>query len=46
MLKVITAITFATVMLVGCETVKGVGKDVSNAGGAVTGSAEATQEKM
>ncbi len=46
MIKVITAITFVTLMLTGCETMKGMGKDVSSAGNAVTGSATATQEKM
>ncbi|MBC7752370.1 MAG: entericidin A/B family lipoprotein [Candidatus Saccharibacteria bacterium] len=33
-------------MLAGCETVKGVGKDVSSAGSVVTGSAAETQQKM
>jgi len=46
MLKVIAAVTFATIMLAGCETVKGVGKDVSSAGSVVTGTASETQQKM
>lgn len=46
MLKVIAAVTFATIMLAGCETVKGVGKDVSSAGHVVTGTASDTQQKM
>jgi entericidin B len=46
MLKIIAAVAFATIMLTGCETVKGMGKDVSSAGSVVTGSAAETQEKM
>ena len=46
MIKVIAAVTFATIMLAGCETVKGVGKDVSSAGSAVTTTAAQTQDKM
>jgi entericidin B len=41
--------TFAiigTVLLAGCNTFKGLGKDVSKAGEAVTGTAEKTQQKL
>jgi predicted small secreted protein len=46
MLKVITAVAFATVMLAGCETLKGAGHDVSNAGHVVTDTADHTQKTM
>jgi entericidin B len=46
MFKVITAVAFATVMLAGCDTVKGAGQDVSTAGHVVTGAAQSTQDKM
>ena len=46
MIKVITAITFATLMLTGCETMKGAGHDVSSAGHVVTDTAQNTQDKM
>jgi predicted small secreted protein len=44
MLKVITAAAFATLLLTGCNTVKGMGEDVSSAGHVVTGAAAETQE--
>jgi predicted small secreted protein len=46
MIKVITAVAFATVMLAGCETMKGAGQDVSSAGHVVTDAAQNTQDKM
>ncbi|MBC7752373.1 MAG: entericidin A/B family lipoprotein [Candidatus Saccharibacteria bacterium] len=46
MIKVITAVAFATVMLAGCETMKGAGQDVSSAGHVVTDTAKNTQDKM
>jgi predicted small secreted protein len=46
MLKVIAAAAFATLLLTGCNTMKGMGEDVSSAGHAVTGSAAATQDNM
>ena len=40
-------LAIATMMVfTGCNTVKGIGKDVSRAGTAVTDSAEKTQDKM
>ncbi|AXI03346.1 entericidin A/B family lipoprotein [Aquirhabdus parva] len=46
MIKVIAAAALATMLLTGCNTMKGVGQDVSSAGQAVTGSAEKTQDKL
>lgn len=46
MLKVITAAAIAALMLTGCDTMKGMGEDVSSAGNAVTGAATTTQDKM
>ena len=46
MLKVITAAAIAALMLTGCNTMKGMGEDVSSAGHAVTNTAATTQDKM
>ncbi len=45
-IKVIAIALLTTFVLAGCNTMKGVGKDVSSAGDAVTGTAEKTQDKM
>lgn len=42
-----TSFAIATMLIfTGCNTVKGIGKDVSKAGDAVTNTAERTQEKI
>ena len=47
MKKIMTVCGFiAVVVLTGCNTVKGFGKDVSKAGDKVTNTAERTQDKM
>jgi predicted small secreted protein len=46
MLKVIVAVAFSAMLLTGCNTVKGMGKDVSATGDAVTGTAQSTQNKL
>ncbi len=46
MIKVIVAVAFSTLLLAGCNTMKGVGKDVAATGDAVTGAAANTQSKM
>ncbi len=46
MIKVIAAAALATMLLTGCNTMKGVGKDVSATGEAVTGTAAKTQDKL
>jgi len=46
MIKVIVAVAFSTMLLAGCNTVKGMGKDVSATGDAVTDTAQTTQNKM
>lgn len=46
MSKVIAAIALAAVVLTGCNTIKGFGKDVSKAGDKVSDTATTTQEKM
>lgn len=46
MLKIIAATAIATLMLTGCNTIKGMGEDVSSAGHVVTGTAANTQDKM
>ena len=46
MIKIIAAAALATLMLTGCNTMKGAGEDVSGAGHVVTGTAAATQDKM
>jgi entericidin B len=46
MIKVIAAAALATMLLTGCNTMKGVGQDVSSAGQAVTGTAEKTADKL
>ena len=47
-MKKLIALTGLTliVALTGCNTFKGVGKDISKGGEAVTNSAEKTQQKM
>ena len=47
MMKIILAASvMVAFVLTGCNTFKGVGKDVSRAGDAVTNTAEKTQNKM
>ncbi|MBI1450952.1 MULTISPECIES: entericidin A/B family lipoprotein [Acinetobacter] len=46
MKKIIAASLLVAFALAGCNTVKGVGKDVSKAGQAVTGTAEKTSEEI
>ena len=47
MKKIITVLGLVTVVvLTGCNTVKGLGKDVSKAGDKVTDTAERTQQKL
>jgi predicted small secreted protein len=43
MLKIIAAAAFATLLLTGCNTMKGMGEDVSSAGHVVTGTAANAQ---
>lgn len=44
---IFNAFVLATVvMFTGCNTVKGIGQDVSKAGDAVTNTAERTQDKI
>ena len=46
MKKVIIASLAAMFVLTGCNTFKGLGKDVSSAGNAVTGTAQEVQNKI
>ena len=46
MIKILAASVMVAFVLTGCNTFKGVGKDVSRAGDAVTNTAEKTQNKM
>ena len=46
MKKILAASIITAFVLTGCNTFKGVGKDVSSAGNAVTKTAEKTQDKM
>ncbi|MEB3754855.1 entericidin A/B family lipoprotein [Acinetobacter sp. MD2(2019)] len=46
MKKVLLTSIAVAFILAGCNTVKGVGQDVSKAGNAVTNTAEKTQQKM
>ncbi|MDV2467590.1 entericidin A/B family lipoprotein [Acinetobacter chinensis] len=46
MKKVLAASLMVAFVLTGCNTVKGVGKDVSKAGDAVTSTAEKTENKL
>ena len=46
MKKILAASFVMALVLTGCNTVKGVGKDVSKAGEAVTGTAEKTSEEI
>lgn len=46
MKKILAASVMVAFVLTGCNTFKGVGKDVSKAGDAVTNTAEKTQNKM
>ncbi|ENV55713.1 putative small secreted protein [Acinetobacter baylyi] len=46
MKKILAASVMVAFVLTGCNTFKGVGKDVSRAGDAVTNTAEKTQNKM
>ena len=44
--KVILASVMMAFVLTGCNTFKGIGKDVSKAGDAVTNTAEKTEQKL
>lgn len=46
MKKILAVSLLMTFILTGCNTVKGVGKDVSKAGEAVTNTAENTSEEI
>ncbi|MBJ9986263.1 entericidin A/B family lipoprotein [Acinetobacter sp. S40] len=46
MKKILVASMMVAFVLTGCNTFKGVGKDVSKAGDAVTNTAQKTQDKM
>ncbi|MEK5766530.1 MULTISPECIES: entericidin A/B family lipoprotein [Acinetobacter] len=46
MKKILATSLILAFVLTGCNTVKGVGKDVSKAGEAVTGTAEKTSDKI
>ena len=46
MKKILVASIMAALVLTGCNTFKGFGKDVSKAGDKVTQTAERTQNKM
>lgn len=46
MKKLIIASIAAVFVLTGCNTFKGIGKDVSSAGDKVTNTAQKTQDKM
>ncbi|WP_171263485.1 entericidin A/B family lipoprotein [Acinetobacter silvestris] len=46
MKKILATCLIMTFVLTGCNTFKGVGKDVSKAGHAVTNSAEKVENKM
>ena len=46
MKKILAASFMVAFVLTGCNTVKGVGKDVSKAGDAVTNTAEKTSEEI
>ena len=45
-MKVIAAIALVGMVLTGCNTMKGFGKDVSKTGDAVTNTAQKTQNKI
>ncbi|KAB0630247.1 entericidin A/B family lipoprotein [Acinetobacter gandensis] len=44
--KILAASLLVAFVLTGCNTVKGVGKDVSKAGDAVTNTAEKTSDEI
>ncbi|ENV12951.1 entericidin A/B family lipoprotein [Acinetobacter schindleri] len=46
MKKILATSLILAFVLTGCNTVKGVGKDVSKAGEAVTGTAEKTSDEI
>ena len=46
MKKILAASLMVAFVLTGCNTVKGVGQDVSKAGDAVTNTAEKTSEEI
>jgi predicted small secreted protein len=46
MSKLIAAVALAAVVLAGCNTVKGMGKDLERGGEKVQGAAAETQQKM
>ena len=46
MKKILATSLLLTFILTGCNTIKGMGKDVSSAGNAVSNTAEKTQDKI
>ncbi|MEY2864356.1 MAG: hypothetical protein RLY58_2063 [Pseudomonadota bacterium] len=46
MSKMIAVVALAAVVLTGCNTIKGIGKDVERGGEKVQGAAAETQHKM
>ena len=46
MSKLIASVALATVVLTGCNTIKGMGKDVQRGGEKVQQAASETQQKM
>lgn len=46
MSKLIASVALATVVLTGCNTIKGMGKDVERGGEKVQQAASETQQKM
>lgn len=46
MSKIIAAVALATMVLTGCNTIKGMGKDVQRGGEKVQQAAADTQQKM
>ena len=46
MKKILVASIMVAFVLTGCNTFKGMGKDVSSAGDAVTNTAQKTQDKI
>jgi len=46
MKKILAASMFLAIVLTGCNTVKGLGEDVSSAGSAVSNTAEDTKQQL
>lgn len=45
-LKILAAMALATVLIAGCETTKGAGRDIQKAGDAITDAAEDVQDAL